>query len=90
MGDFTVTITPSAVNSLNAKWCVVGKTPWFDSGFTTTRATVADVISFSFVEGYITPSNITITEAMMTAKGTAAAYVATRWHASWNGRRRNS
>jgi len=52
MGDFTVTITPSAVNSLNAKWCVVGKTPWFDSGFITTRATIADVISFSFVEGY--------------------------------------
>lgn len=83
MGDFTVTITPSAVNSLNAKWCVVGKTPWFDSGFTTTRATIADVISFSFVEGYITPSNITITEAIMTAEGTAAAYVATQWLAAW-------
>lgn len=83
MGDFTVTIIPSDVNDIGAKWCVVGKTPWFDSGFTTTRATLADVISFSYVEGYISPSNITITEAMLTAEGTSATYVATQWLASW-------
>lgn len=83
MGDFTVTIIPSDVNDIGAKWCVVGKTPWFDSEFTTTRATLADVISFSYVEGYISPSNITITEAMLTAEGTSATYVATQWLASW-------
>jgi len=83
MGDFTVTIIPSDVNDIGAKWCIVGKTPWFDSEFTTTRATLADVISFSYVEGYISPSNITITEAMLTAEGTSATYVATQWLASW-------
>ena len=83
MGDFTVTIIPSAVNSIGAKWCVVGKTPWFDSGYTTTRATLGDVISFRYVDGYLSPGNVTITEAMIEAEATAATYIATQWISSW-------
>ena len=83
MATFTVTITPTAVNSIGAKWCVVGITDWLDTAITTTLATAGKTISFKYVEGYLSPANITITAGMISAGTTAAVYIATQWISSW-------
>jgi hypothetical protein len=83
MANFTVNITPVAVNSLGAKWCIVGKSRWYNSGDVTTIATAGDIISFRYINNYFTPTNITITSAMLAAGSTTATYVETQWLASW-------
>jgi hypothetical protein len=83
MANFTVTISPSAVNSINAKWCIVGVTEWLASGVNTTLAVAGQIIAFRSVAGYMTPANITITAGMISALGTTATYTATSWLSTW-------
>jgi hypothetical protein len=83
MANFTVTISPSAVNSIGAKWCIVDKTGWLDSAENTTVAVAGDVIHFKYVESYLSPTAITITSGMISALGTTATYTSTQWLAAW-------
>lgn len=83
MANFTVTITPTAVLTLGARWCVKGKTDWLASATITTLAVAGDVIQFKYIENYGTPADITITAGMITAGTTAAVYTSTQWLAAW-------
>jgi len=83
MATFTVTITPTAVLTIGARWCIKGITRWMASAATTTLALAGQTIQFQQVEGYLKPADITITAGMITAGTTAAVYTATQWLASW-------
>ena len=83
MATFTVTITPTAVLTIGARWCIKGITRWMASAATTTLALAGQTIQFQHVEGYLKPADITITAGMITAGTTAAVYTATQWLAAW-------
>lgn len=83
MSNLTVTISPSGVNSIGARWCIVGVTDWLASGATTTLASAGQTLSYKYVEGYLTPANATITAEIIAATTTTATYTATQWISSW-------
>jgi len=80
----TVTINPTGIRTQNARWCIEGVTPWLASGATSTLAVAGQKIAFKYVEGHLTPDDVTITAAMITATTYTATYTATQWIAAWD------
>ncbi len=86
MPNITLTITPTAVNSIGAAWRVKSTTvqsEWKDSAETVVAAAGTYTIQFKYVEGYSTPAEQTLTVAAVDLTPTGV-YGAVSWLATWN------
>jgi hypothetical protein len=83
MPSITTTLSPAAVNSINAKWCVKSVSGWLISGqaFNVTAGTYT--IQFGYVEGYATPDDQSVSVAGSNVSVTGT-YGVVSWPAAWN------
>jgi hypothetical protein len=83
MPNITTTLTPTAVNSINAKWCVKGYSGWCLSGQAFAVGAGTYTIQFGYVEGYSTPADQTISVGGSDV-APSGVYGAVSWPAAWN------
>lgn len=81
MATLTITLSPSAVNSINARWCVVGQTGWKASGVAVTLSPGTYTIEYRQVPGYTAPASESL--VFSDTQALTRTYADEVWPAAW-------